>query len=171
MNKTHVTYLLAGGGLAAASAAEAIRARDPNGSIMLVGQEINRPYHRPPLSKKYLRREITRSELIVEPIRMFDRNSRYSAVKTEMLVRMGPDGQPREIAHAGRRLLPPAEAGTTLVEHVVSEGDRIDSLASRYLGDPTEFWRVLDANRALSADELLAFDANPRTIRVALPEA
>jgi len=75
MNKTHVKYLLAGGGLTAGSAAEAIRAHDPRGSIMLVGQEINRPYHRPPLSKQYLRREVTRSELVVEPLGWFDRNN------------------------------------------------------------------------------------------------
>jgi 3-phenylpropionate/trans-cinnamate dioxygenase ferredoxin reductase subunit len=74
MDQTHVKYLLAGGGLASGSAAEAIRARDPVGSMMLVGQEINRPYHRPPLSKQYLRRQISRSELMVEPLGWFDQN-------------------------------------------------------------------------------------------------
>src|SRR5262245_43257531 len=75
MNKAHVKYLLAGGGLAAGSAAEAIRAHDPRGSILLIGQEVNRPYHRPPLSKQYLRREVPRSELVVEPVGWFDRNN------------------------------------------------------------------------------------------------
>jgi NTE family protein len=75
MNQTHVKYLLAGGGLAAGSAAEAIRALDKQGSIMLVGQEVNRPYHRPPLSKEYLRGEKSRSELVMEPIGWFDRNN------------------------------------------------------------------------------------------------
>ena len=36
MSKHHVKYLLVGGGLAAGSAAEAIRARDAGGSILLV---------------------------------------------------------------------------------------------------------------------------------------
>lgn len=58
-----VQYLLIGGGLASSSAAKAIREVDPNGTIMLVAQEIVRPYHRPPLSKEFLRKEKTREEL------------------------------------------------------------------------------------------------------------
>ena len=53
-----VTYLLLGGGLASATAAEEIRKRDPNGSIVIVCKEPQRPYNRPPLSKEYLRGEI-----------------------------------------------------------------------------------------------------------------
>src|SRR5262245_29478811 len=74
MNKRHVKYLLSGGGVAAGTAAEALRAGDSHGSSLLVGQEVNRPYHRPPLSKKYLRREIERSDLIVEPESWFKKN-------------------------------------------------------------------------------------------------
>ena len=51
-------YLLIGGGLAAATAAEGIRKRDPQGSILIVTNESQLPYHRPPLSKEYLRSEI-----------------------------------------------------------------------------------------------------------------
>src|SRR5690242_11842000 len=65
MNLVHVKYLLIGGGLASSSAAEAIRALDPQGELMLVGQEPVRPYHRPPLSKGYLRAR-DRSELFVQ---------------------------------------------------------------------------------------------------------
>jgi NADPH-dependent 2,4-dienoyl-CoA reductase/sulfur reductase-like enzyme len=53
-----VDYLLIGGGLASATAAEAIRARDAQGSILIVSGETYLPYHRPPLSKEYLRGEI-----------------------------------------------------------------------------------------------------------------
>jgi 3-phenylpropionate/trans-cinnamate dioxygenase ferredoxin reductase component len=53
-----VDYLLIGGGLASATAAEEIRKRDPNGSIIIVCKEPQRPYNRPPLSKEYLRGEI-----------------------------------------------------------------------------------------------------------------
>jgi 3-phenylpropionate/trans-cinnamate dioxygenase ferredoxin reductase component len=68
MNHLHVKYLLVGGGLASCSAARAIRERDADGSVLLVGQEINRPYHRPPLSKAYLRREVQRDALFaIEP--------------------------------------------------------------------------------------------------------
>ncbi|SRR5579875_392408 len=53
-----VDYLLIGGGLASATAAEEIRTRDANGSILIVCGENQPPYHRPPLSKEYLRGEI-----------------------------------------------------------------------------------------------------------------
>ncbi|HEX9038556.1 MAG TPA: FAD-dependent oxidoreductase [Ktedonobacterales bacterium] len=53
-----VEYLLVGGGLASATAAEEIRKRDPNGAILIVAGEPHPPYHRPPLSKEYLRGEI-----------------------------------------------------------------------------------------------------------------
>lgn len=54
MNGPHMKYVLIGGGLASSSAMQAIRERDAEGSLLLVGQEVNRPYHRPPLSKEYL---------------------------------------------------------------------------------------------------------------------
>src|SRR3954463_10016754 len=68
MNALHVKYLLVGGGLASSAAAEAIRQRDANGSMMLVSQEVNRPYHRPSLSSVYLRREKPRADLTTFPM-------------------------------------------------------------------------------------------------------
>jgi 3-phenylpropionate/trans-cinnamate dioxygenase ferredoxin reductase subunit len=53
-----IDYLLLGGGLAAATAAEALRQRDRAGSIIIVSGDAAYPYHRPPLSKEYLRGEI-----------------------------------------------------------------------------------------------------------------
>src|SRR5262245_44816829 len=53
-----IDYLLIGGGLASATSAEEIRKRDPRGSILIVGNDPRLPYHRPPLSKEYLRGEI-----------------------------------------------------------------------------------------------------------------
>ncbi len=53
-----VDYVLIGGGLASASAAQEIRKRDPRGSILIIASEPELPYHRPPLSKEYLRGEI-----------------------------------------------------------------------------------------------------------------
>ena len=38
--------------------------------------------------------------------------------------------------------------------HLVADGDRLDLLAHRYLGDPELFWRICDANRALRPEEL-----------------
>jgi nucleoid-associated protein YgaU len=33
-----------------------------------------------------------------------------------------------------------------VLEHVVSDGDRLDLLAHRFYGDPTKYWLILDAN-------------------------
>ena len=63
MSRTHVRYLLAGGGVAAGAAAAAIRAIDPVSPVLMVGQEPVRPYHRSPLSKAYLGRRQPRAEL------------------------------------------------------------------------------------------------------------
>ncbi len=44
-------YVIAGAGLAGASAVEGIRTRDKDGAILVAGAEPDPPYHRPPLSK------------------------------------------------------------------------------------------------------------------------
>jgi 3-phenylpropionate/trans-cinnamate dioxygenase ferredoxin reductase component len=47
----HSRYLIVGGGLTADSACKGIREVDPDGAIVLVGEEPHAPYARPPLSK------------------------------------------------------------------------------------------------------------------------
>jgi 3-phenylpropionate/trans-cinnamate dioxygenase ferredoxin reductase component len=74
MNNLHVKYLLVGGGVASSSAAHAIRSLDREGSVLLVGLEVNRPYHRPPLSKEYLRRQKPRAELFAQGPEWFEKN-------------------------------------------------------------------------------------------------
>ena len=49
------TFVVVGGGLAAAKAVEALRERGFDGAIELYGAEPHLPYERPPLSKDYLR--------------------------------------------------------------------------------------------------------------------
>ena len=71
-NKTqHVKYLIVGAGVAGSMAAQAIRASDFDGSITVVGQEVVRPYHRPPLSKGFLRGGIEKKDFAVLPYRWF----------------------------------------------------------------------------------------------------
>jgi 3-phenylpropionate/trans-cinnamate dioxygenase ferredoxin reductase subunit len=67
----HVKYLLVGGGVAASHAAQEIRKLDPRGDLLLIGQEINRPYHRPPLSKNYLLGPRQHEELFTLPADWF----------------------------------------------------------------------------------------------------
>jgi hypothetical protein len=49
-----VDVLLIGGGIASASVAQTLRDEGFAGSILLVGRELDRPYHRPPITKGYL---------------------------------------------------------------------------------------------------------------------
>ena len=51
------TYVIAGAGLAGAKAAETLREEGFDGRVVLIGDEPERPYERPPLSKGYLRGE------------------------------------------------------------------------------------------------------------------
>ena len=61
------TFLIVGAGLAGAKAAETLRAEGFGGRLLLFGDEAERPYDRPPLSKGYLRGETDRASLYVHP--------------------------------------------------------------------------------------------------------
>ena len=59
------TFVIVGAGLAGAKAAETLRAEGFDGRLLLLGEEAERPYERPPLSKAYLRGEADRDSLYV----------------------------------------------------------------------------------------------------------
>jgi 3-phenylpropionate/trans-cinnamate dioxygenase ferredoxin reductase component len=61
------TQVIVGAGLAGAKAAEALREEGFDGPIVLIGQEPEQPYERPPLSKDYLRGESPREKTHVHP--------------------------------------------------------------------------------------------------------
>jgi 3-phenylpropionate/trans-cinnamate dioxygenase ferredoxin reductase component len=62
---TKPTFVIVGAGLAGAKAAETLRADGFDGRLLLIGDEAERPYERPPLSKAYLRGETDRDSLYV----------------------------------------------------------------------------------------------------------
>ncbi|MEU2289125.1 FAD-dependent oxidoreductase [Streptomyces sp. NPDC013178] len=61
------THVIVGGGLAAGRAAEALREFGHQGPILVVGDEPERPYTRPPLSKEYLLGKEDRESIYVHP--------------------------------------------------------------------------------------------------------
>ena len=61
------SFLIVGASLAGASAAAALRQEGFEGQIILVGQEREVPYERPPLSKEYLRGESSHEAAQVHP--------------------------------------------------------------------------------------------------------
>jgi len=94
----------------------------------------------------------------------FAPSSRYYRVETAEIVLPGE----RRIVFLRRRFVPPAERFAIIGEHVVAEGDRIDNLAARYIGDPELFWQLCDANVARSSEELTSVVG--RHIVITLPE-
>ena len=61
------TFVIVGGGLAGAKAAETLRAEGFDGEVVLFGSEPDRPYERPPLSKGYLLGKEERESAFVHP--------------------------------------------------------------------------------------------------------
>jgi 3-phenylpropionate/trans-cinnamate dioxygenase ferredoxin reductase subunit len=59
--------VIAGAGLAGAKAAETLRAEGFEGPVTLIGDENERPYERPPLSKDYLMGKAERDSIYVHP--------------------------------------------------------------------------------------------------------
>ncbi|MDX1883702.1 NAD(P)/FAD-dependent oxidoreductase [Mycolicibacterium sp. 120270] len=65
MSSQSQTFVIVGGGLAGAKAAEALRDKDFSGEIVLFAAEEHLPYERPPLSKEYLAGKKTLDEFTV----------------------------------------------------------------------------------------------------------
>ena len=99
---------------------------------------------------------------------MFDPTSRYYNIEVATLTATDLDGLPREIRYVKRRFIPPTDGATTLVEHTVTQEERLDNITARYLGDPTQFWRVCDANTVLQPNALT--DTVGNVIEIAMPK-
>ncbi|WP_351235426.1 FAD-dependent oxidoreductase [Streptomyces sp. NPDC002133] len=61
------TFVIVGGGLAAGKAAETLREHGHSGPLRIIGDEQERPYIRPPLSKGYLLGKEERDSIFVHP--------------------------------------------------------------------------------------------------------
>jgi hypothetical protein len=95
---------------------------------------------------------------------VFAYTSRYYSLETATLAT--PDG--RNIAYKRRRFLPDGQNMLLLVEVTVQQGDRLDLIAARTIGDPEQFWRICDANNAMNPVELTA--QLGRVLRIAQPQ-
>jgi len=95
---------------------------------------------------------------------LFPPTSRYAGIDTGTLTAV--DG--RTIVYLRRRFVPPPECFALLQEYTVVQGDRLDNLAAKFIGDPERFWQICDANAAMRPEELT--DIVGRTLRITLPE-
>lgn len=96
---------------------------------------------------------------------MFQFSSRYYNLETVIFTL--PDG--RRVPYKRRRFLPQGEAMPLLVEVIVAQGDRLDLITARTLGDPEQFWRIADANNAMNPFDLTTEIG--RRLRVPIPQA
>jgi 3-phenylpropionate/trans-cinnamate dioxygenase ferredoxin reductase subunit len=65
MSDQTVDVLLIGGGIAAATTAKTLREDGFTGSVLLVGRELDAPYHRPPITKAYLQGDQTKEDIAI----------------------------------------------------------------------------------------------------------
>jgi 3-phenylpropionate/trans-cinnamate dioxygenase ferredoxin reductase component len=134
------THVIVGAGLAGAKAAEALRAEGFEGSIVLVGDEPELPYERPPLSKDYLRGESPREKARVHPEDFYSANgidlrastmvSEIDTVANEVVLstsdRVGYDRLLLSVGAAPRRLaVPGSELDGVHYLRDLSDADRI----------------------------------------------
>jgi hypothetical protein len=95
----------------------------------------------------------------------FPPNSRYHGITTLQIA--APDGT--AIVYLKRRFIPQQERYAVIGVHLVTEGERIDNITARYLGDPELFWRLCDANGVIDPDVLT--DRVGSEILITLPAA
>lgn len=94
---------------------------------------------------------------------MFEHTSRYYAL--EDASHTTTDG--RIITYKRRRFLPDGQNMPLLVEVTVTQGDRLDLITARTLGDPGQFWRICDANNTINPSDLIK---PGRILRVPIPQ-
>jgi hypothetical protein len=95
---------------------------------------------------------------------LFPVTSRYYGLATNTI--QTSDGS--TTIYLTRRFVPSADQFALLQIHVVTQDERLDNIANRYLGDPTAFWRLCDANNAMRPDELT--ETIGRQLRITLPQ-
>lgn len=83
---------------------------------------------------------------------MFEHGSRYYALEVATLTT--PAGL--AVRYVRRRFLPHGASLPLLGEVSIAEGERLDQIAARTLGDPEQYWRICDANDAMRPTDLLA---------------
>jgi NADPH-dependent 2,4-dienoyl-CoA reductase/sulfur reductase-like enzyme len=82
---TKFELVIVGGGLTAARAIKEYRAAGGDGRIALLSREQALPYHRPPLSKRFLRGEAERHDTLVEPEEFYAESGVELLLETEVV--------------------------------------------------------------------------------------
>jgi hypothetical protein len=102
---------------------------------------------------------------VIPPV-AFPTDSRY--YNSAVLSYTSPTGQ--SITYLARRFVPQPGAPNyaTVATHTVVQGDRLDLIAAKYLGDPLMYWLLCDANGAISPGSLV--ETPGTAINVTMPQ-
>ncbi len=90
----------------------------------------------------------------VVPAVTYPADSRYHGYSVQQFT--APDGE--VIPYLARRIVPQPGAPNyaTINQYTVMQGDRLDQIAAKYLGDPLMAWLICDANGAITPCSLVA---------------
>jgi hypothetical protein len=97
---------------------------------------------------------------------MFPVTSRYYNI--EVATMQTADG--RTVSYLRRRFLPNGTPAIALATYTVVQGDRLDNVTARFIGDPEQFWRVCDANNAMRPDDLTDESQISHSLIIPLPQ-
>ena len=102
----------------------------------------------------------------VVPAVTFPADSRY--FNYSVLQYVAPDGT--MTPYIARRIVPQAGAPNyaRINQYTVQQGDRLDLIAAKYLGDPLMAWLICDANGAMNPDDLVATPG--RVLNITTPQ-
>ena len=89
---------------------------------------------------------------VVPPV-TFPTDSRYYGFSVQQYT--APDGQ--VVPYLARRIVPQPGAPNyaTISQVTVQQGDRLDQIAAKYLGDPLMAWLICDANGAMKPYDMV----------------
>jgi NTE family protein len=93
--------LIVGGGLTSARAVRSFREAGGEGTVALLSRDGHVPYHRPPLSKRYLRGEAEIDETYVEPASFYEEQGVAVHLETSV-ARVHPDAREVELSSGER---------------------------------------------------------------------
>jgi 3-phenylpropionate/trans-cinnamate dioxygenase ferredoxin reductase subunit len=123
MADRHVDHLLIGGGVASATCAQALREGGATGSILLVGRELDPPYHRPPITKGYLGGAEGKDDALIEVPEDVEVLTRTSVMALDTGARVATLQSKDEIEYASALL-----ATGAMVRRLNVDGAQLDGL-------------------------------------------
>jgi 3-phenylpropionate/trans-cinnamate dioxygenase ferredoxin reductase subunit len=129
MADRRVDHLLIGGGIASATCAQALREEGATGSVLLVGRELDPPYHRPPITKGYLRGDESKEDTLIALPEDVEVLTRASVLELDPAARIAKLST-KETVEYGTALL----ATGAMVRRLQVDGTQLDGI--HYLRAP-----------------------------------